>query len=474
MKKRSSLITVTTFLAIGLSCLLLQSCSHNSSDGGIIITRIAGNIKKADFITGESWRVQEQAQIVLIEKTNQKVLTSGFYSACSPDISYDGKLILFAGQMKKGDPWRIWELKLSTLKVRAVTPEGGNCIDPVYIPGNRIVFSKIIEKDSLKAGYSVHTCNLNGSDIKRISYNPYAYFASNLLADGRILTIGRELSPETGKQEMIVMRPDGTKAELFYMAAQNGMVCSRSRETSDGKVVFIESEKGTGEDGSLISINYSRPLHTRTNLSSGLKGNFLSVFPEKPGRLLVCYRKSGSERYGLYEFDTEKRSLDQNLYESNDYNVIDAVAAVAHARPRKLPSEIDMHVKSGLLLCQDINVLNLNEQSKIKQGKKAVKIEVLGLNGSLGIVDVEKDGSFQIKPLGDTPFRIRTLDENGKEVNGPCGWIYLRPNERRGCVGCHEDPELTPFNRVSLSVKKQPVIIPVHIDKIKEKKVDLE
>jgi hypothetical protein len=28
-------------------------------------------------------------------------------------------------------------------------------------------------------------------------------------------------------------------------------------------------------------------------------------------------------------------------------------------------------------------------------------------------------------------------------------------------VGCHEDPELTPFNVVSFAVKKSPVSIPV-------------
>jgi hypothetical protein len=41
-------------------------------------------------------------------------------------------------------------------------------------------------------------------------------------------------------------------------------------------------------------------------------------------------------------------------------------------------------------------------------------------------------------------------------------------------VGCHEDPELSPENRIPLSVRKNAVIVPVHIDKVKEKKVDLE
>jgi hypothetical protein len=52
--------------------------------------------------------------------------------------------------------------------------------------------------------------------------------------------------------------------------------------------------------------------------------------------------------------------------------------------------------------------------------------------------------------------------------------MWIRPNERRGCVGCHEDHEQTPENRVPLAVKNLPVNVPVHIKKINEKKVSLE
>jgi hypothetical protein len=76
--------------------------------------------------------------------------------------------------------------------------------------------------------------------------------------------------------------------------------------------------------------------------------------------------------------------------------------------------------------------------------------------------------------MADKPFKIRTIDKDGNVLHGPCDWIWLRPNERRGCVGCHEDQEMVPENRVSLAVKKSPVVIPVHINKVVEKKVSLE
>jgi hypothetical protein len=127
-----------------------------------------------------------------------------------------------------------------------------------------------------------------------------------------------------------------------------------------------------------------------------------------------------------------------------------------------------------LLLCQDINFLNPHSAGNISSRAKASRIEVLGIDSTLGIVQVEEDGSFYLKVMADKPFRIQTLDDNGQVLQGPCDWIWLRPNERRGCVGCHEDQEQAPENRIALSVKKPPVIIPVHISKVVEKKISLE
>ena len=139
-----------------------------------------------------------------------------------------------------------------------------------------------------------------------------------------------------------------------------------------------------------------------------------------------------------------------------------------------LPSEVDLQVKTGLLLCQDIYFTGYAENQKSKSVPAARRIEVMGVDTTYGIVEVEDDGSFQLRVLSDKPFRIRTINEEGKTIDGPCSWLWLRPNERRGCIGCHEDPELVPVNRVSLAVKKPPAIIPVSVTAVKEKIVELE
>jgi hypothetical protein len=162
------------------------------------------------------------------------------------------------------------------------------------------------------------------------------------------------------------------------------------------------------------------------------------------------------------------------IYEDKDFSVTEAALAIPYERPKKLPSEVDMGVKTGLLLCQDINFTGYQPSGEEASIKMASMVEILGIDSTYGVVPVEKDGSFYLKILADTPFQIRTLDENGNTVSGPCSWLWLRPNERRGCVGCHEDPETVPRNRIPDAVKKDPYIIPVNLTGIREKTVELE
>ena len=478
MKQRKYLILFAGLVTVGLSGLFMVSCSNKPKKGIIILTQRAEKDLKADYISGESWRFIPGARLVTMDPDKPgktlKVLSDGFYSACSPDISYDGNFMLFAGQQKEGDAWQIWEMNLGNSEIRQVTSSGDNCTDPVYLPDNRLVYSKIVTHDSLKAGFSLYSGNLDGSGMQRITFNPGSYFAANTLHDGRILTISRQLYPVPEDPLWIVMRPDGTKADMFYKGSDHTKILSRAVETHSGKIVFVESDSANPESGHVVSITYNRPLNTSINLTSGIEGHFLTVIPGPSGKYLVTYRKSAADRFALYEFDPESKVLGQAVYASAEYDVLDAVVVEEVTRPKKLPSEVDTGVKTGLLLCQDINLLDPKFQLNPSKNKKASKIEVLGLNSSLGIVTVEEDGSFYLKTIADTPFRIQTLDENGKVVNGPCSWIWLRPNERRGCIGCHEDHELAPENNVPLSVLKDPVIIPMHVTEVTEKEVELE
>lgn len=471
-------IILPNIVLISLSFLVMASCNSKSvKNGMLLVTEAPQNIQTPDYISGESWRYLAGARISAFmpgKPSSLKVLTENFFSASSPKISYDGRFMLFTAQQKQDESWQIWEMNLDNLKCRKITSFNDNCADPVYLPGGRLVFSKLTVNDTVKSAHCLYICNLDGSGVRQITFSPNACFATSVLKDGRLLTISRQLMPETGDPLLMVMRPDGTKADMFYEGTKGNTLISSPHETSDGKILFIESYKKSLPEGNLVSISYNRPLHSRIDLTSGITGDFCAVLPLGPDKYIVSCRISDSEHYALYEFDPVKKSLGREVLTDPGYNVLDAVLVEEYERPKKLPSEVDRQVKTGLLLCQDINFLNVQGQNNLSDISKAGKIEVLGVDTTYGVVEVEKDGSFQLKVMADTPFRIRTLDKEGNVVNGPCSWLCLRPNERRGCIGCHEDPELVPENKVSLAIRKPPVIIPVHITKIKEKSVDLE
>jgi hypothetical protein len=476
MIKRS--LILNKIILIGLVCTISVSCSRNASDDNkLILTESPGNISLPDYSSGVFLRNLPGARISSIDVQrpgSHKTLTGDFYSACFPEISYDGKFMLFAGQHKENYPWHIWEMNLKTLEYRQVTSGREECTDPAYMPGGRIVFSRLTLNDTVKSAHCLYTCNTDGSDLRQITFSPDDNLATTVLKDGRLLTVKQQLLPVQGGPMLAVMRPDGTKADKFYTGPGNSILLSHAHETEDGSIVFAESDNENQTMGRLVSISYNRPLHSRTELTSSIPGDFHNVLPLRPDKYLVSYRKSDSDRFALYEFNPEKRSLGPEVFNDPDYHILDLVRVKQYERPKKLPSEVDKQVKTGLLLCQDINFKDPFIPDKSIAMRKAFKIEVLGVDTTYGVVDVEKDGSFQLRVMADKPFRIRTLDKDGNVVGGPCSWLWLRPNERRGCIGCHENPEMVPENIVSLAIKKPPVIIPVHITDVKEKIVELE
>ena len=79
-----------------------------------------------------------------------------------------------------------------------------------------------------------------------------------------------------------------------------------------------------------------------------------------------------------------------------------------------------------------------------------------GAERLLGEVPVESDGSFFFDAPARTPLRLETLDEQGAVLQSMKSWFWVMPKEARGCIGCHEDRELTPPNLHVLALRKMP------------------
>lgn len=462
-------------IILGFTGFVLIGCGR-SLDGMIILTRVTEVQQGESDASASLSPYLAESNIVAIDDDSADdsalLLSEGFYSACAPELSYDAESIIFAGQKNKGDIWQIWEMDLNKLKVRQITSSTENCMDPTYLPGGGILFSKESRDVTGNTGHALFTCNMDGSELKQITFNPNAYFASHVLKDGRLLSNSKELYPHEKEAQLMVLRPDGTKAELFYQAKAGTKLLRSGAETNNGKIVMIETSATDHKTGKLIAIDYNGPMGSRVELSKGIEGSFQSIRPQENGKFLVSFKAPEDKTYSLYEFDAAAKSMDRLMYQDGNFSVVEALLVEKSDRPKKIPSEVNMGKDTGLLLCQDINFTGDYHAEHEQTASKAVKIELLGLENSLGRVDVEKDGSVYLKIAADTPFQIQTLDENGNVVQGPGSWIYIRPNERRGCVGCHQGNEMVPENRQPLSVLKEPVVIPQLKELIVESKVE--
>jgi hypothetical protein len=426
----------------GISSVLLLSCSKNSYEGMVVVVELTG---EAGMFDG--------SRLIVIDAENPgsstKNLTKDFHSACSPSVNHEGRYLSFQGKQHEMDPWQIWVMDLKKGETNKLCELPENCTHPAALPDGTIVFSR----ESTMKGIMVHelwSCHMDGSGLTQLTFDPSSNLHATVLKEGRVLFTSSVQYPDSQSPVMMVMRPDGSKAEIYFREGDGVHPISGGSESDHGYIYFV------GNRGNLARVLHKRPLHTFENISAELSGSFSAVIPEESG-CLTTYQPSPGEPYGLYFFDPESRETPTLIYQG-DHNITDPVRLVAMAeRPRILPSAVNPDNPTALLMSQDINHSQLPFHEGITGDSLADRIRVSTLDKELGIVEVKEDGSFYLKMDSDIPFRIETLNKQGETVRGPSDWIYLRPNERRGCVGCHADHELAPKNFQPLAVKEDPV-----------------
>ena len=454
------LITGYLILA-GFAGAWIISCSKDPVRQMIIVTRVPVEVYHSDEGCIPAWPRAGLVAVHLGDNQNKtNVLTSDFYSACSPNVSYDATHFLFSGQKGKNDPWQVWEMNLKKKTAIQVTHCKESCYTPFYLPGNRLVFTREMPDTGTGTFLTLFTMNLDGANLQQITFHPNADIITTILKDGRILMHSEQVYPHKRAAKYLAMRPNGTKAELFYKGNPGSLPGFRVHETDDGMIWFIEQDADPSKKKDIVSIRYNRPLHSRINYTTGIPGDFYGVLPADSGNLYVSYQEPEKQTIGLFSFSTKDKKVEKTLLSDTQYHYLDPVMVEPYQRPRNLPNELMPSYPTGLLVSQNIN-LSADTPEDGLVSPKAVYIEIMGMDKNLGIVPVEQDGSFYLKIPADVPFRLQTLDKNEQVVLGPSDWYWVRPFERRGCVGCHEDPELSPENVVPMAVNHFPVTLPL-------------
>ncbi|MGQ9574674.1 MAG: HzsA-related protein [Thermoguttaceae bacterium] len=438
----------------------------------------------------------ERARIVLLFPGRvPQIITQGFHSASDPEVSFDGKRIVFAGKRTAADPWDIFELTLADGSIRQITRDIGQCRSPIYqssiyelsekvVPWYQITFLAsrpgVVNESGYGPAWAIYSCKLDGSSVHRLTYNLSSDVDPHLMGDGRIIysawqrrTLEHGL---LGRTLLLGINLDGTDCAPYVVAGKwiKHMPCA----TATGLVVFVEADQPRWDGaGTLGCVTVRRPLHSYRQLTTDNQGLWHSPSPLPDGGVLVSRRPAdGSATHAVYRLDPGARRWEL-VFDDPEYHDIQAKAINARPEPDGRSSSVVHTDPLGKLYCLNVYTTDLKDRSWLPPGTvKTVRV-IEGLAprskpggpppappatpplaprrilGEFPICEELPDpsdptfsiGSFNVQVPANTPIELQLLDKDGIALRS-CGWIWARSHFSQGCVGCHEDPELTPEN----------------------------
>jgi hypothetical protein len=429
----------------------------------------------------------EGGRIVVVRGGEVEVRTGSFHSAVEPDVSFDGKRILFAGQMEAGDPWCVWEMDAGGGSARKITcgPDGAR--QPVYLPmmytltptstepWEQVAFVGTLPGETNEAGVGPRTalfaCRLDGTRERQITFNLSSDFDPTILPDGRMLFAswqrrGRDRGPD-GRVALFGLNIDGT--DLMIFAGDEGRrVKHMPAYAGDRLVVFVEADRPGGDgSGSLGAVSLRRNLHSYRVLSRPEGGLYRSPAAHPDGGVFVAWRPAGGAGdFGISHFDpvTGRRV---EVFDDPEWHDVEAQVLAPRPVPDGRSSSVRGNDAIGWFYGLDVGISDLDRsvwpeglarRVRLIEGLPRVAGDGNGPTGLaprrlLGEVDLAGDGSFHVEVPADTPVELQLLDEDGLALRS-CAWIWTRWREARGCIGCHEDPERTPPNRLVEAVQR--------------------
>jgi len=483
---------------------------------GLDVEKAPGN---ADGMLRASYG--DGARVVRLDPDGRlQTLTQDFNSACEPDISFDAKRILFAAKRTPQDKWNIWEMNADGSGPRQITRNLGNCRSPAYQatlytivstePWYQIMFvsdaAAAMNEYGSGAATSLYSCKLDGSAVRRLTMNLSDDMDPFLMDDGRVLLaswqrmdLRRGIS---GRVALFGVNIDGADYALFS-GDQGGRIKHMPCVTTDGLVVFVEADRvGWDGAGRLASVTLRRNFHSHRIITRDWSA-YHSPSPLRDGDVLVSCRpiidrpttgkmpmpQEQNKTHGIYRLDP-RTGRKQRVYDDPQFHDMHVKALAPRPEPDGRSSVVNEKYPTGKLYCLNAYITDPAVIPHIRPGMihslrvvEGVPLSAADVNtylptsadtgiggpGStvnslvpivqkrlLGVVPVEQDGSFQIELPPDVPVQLQTLDASGMALRS-CGWIWCKHREPRGCIGCHEDPELTPENRFVLAVRKPAV-----------------
>lgn len=415
------------------------------------------------------------------------ILDAGKGALGSPTVSFDGQWI-YVSMAPDGQPFfHIYRVGAEGGKPQQMTDGPFHDIDPCELPDGRIVFTSTrigtFEEYHNPPSRALFTMTPDGTNITALTHTLVFDNEPEVLADGRILFIRSDNFFDRGKVETMLhaVHPDGTDGYTEfgldlgpeYGGRLRAFNCGSPAPLPDGRVAFLT--------GSGIAVG--RPGGTAAELRHlAVAAGDVAALPD--GRLLCTLPGRGAQagrarrtNAGAHETSYQKIAIADPgrddgkvvvLFQSTNAPLHSPVFLGERQRPPLLAPRADAlkaaeRHATGILLCQNARFTR-NTTAGWPQVRAIRVLAGKGLTlrsshsyivhaGSevteLGTVPLMPDGSFAVEVPADTPIAFQAVDGEGRSELNEMSWIYVRPGETRGCVGCHQPRQAAPLNRAA-------------------------
>ncbi len=408
-----------------------------------------------------------------------------------PDVSFDGGRILFSMRRYQKDDYHIYEINADGTGLKQLTYGSGTSdIDPIYLPNGQILFSSSREPKYCMCNRHI-MCNLytmdgDGANILQIGHSTLHEGHSSLLPDGRILYDRWEYVDRNfgDAQGLWTVNPDGTSHVVYYgnntgspgavldaraIPGTEMVICNFSscHDRPWGALAIVDRRKGvdgrepvvrTWPSDAIKLVNQDGGYDTFT----GVRPKYEDPYPLSD-KYFLCSRMTGKgEQMGIYLLDLFGNEI---LLHVEGEGCFDPMPLASRPKPPAIAPRIDLSMSEGTFYVA--NVYEGTGMDKVQRGSvRALRVvrspekrfwtnpawdggtgqQAPGMAWDdfnnkeiLGTAPVESDGSAYFSVPADKFVYFQLLDEKGMMVQSMRSGTIVRPGEKAGCIGCHEN-----------------------------------
>lgn len=392
-----------------LSLLLLAACGKTPAPAPapkpVVVEEVWWALGADNRLPAPALRYPQGSRIVRTDVDPPLVLTEGMAAAGYAVPGLDGGEILFTGKEDESEPYGLWACRIDGSGRRRLVLEATDCGRGAWLPDGSLVYAKALDRpgpvEGMRSAWALFHKGPDEARGTQITFGAGCDVDPAVLDDGRVVYASWQ--PVDGGMYLWTVHPDGTGAARLPGDHGGVPFASLPRVTPKGLVYQL----GAGD--------------AWFDLASCAAGGDVAGLPR-----------------GLPTRET--------------------VVQPRVPRPQGHLSMVRKGYTNGALLCLD---------ARHPGHPDAARVRVKALDGPhvdgkppeaqvLGEVPLEEDGSFFLSVPADTPLLIDVLDARGRLLDEGVTPFWVRPNETRACIGCHEKPCTEPPNRRPDAVLHEP------------------